>query len=158
MTNQARERRPSGFTFTELLVVLTGVGILAAVALPSYRDATLRGRRTVAKTELAKIGGLEESWFSDRKTYSDSLGDDGLRYCSGNLVTSCYVDANGKAGVSAGAALYSISLATISSGGIVTAWTVTAAPKNAQVRDTCGSLSLTQDGTKGAGRSDCWSR
>lgn len=154
------KRAARGFTMTELLVVVTVVGILAAVALPSYRDATLRGRRTVAKTALIEVGGREENWFTDRKSYTSSVGEDGLRYVSGTSVASFYVDANGRPGASASGALYLITLVPTSSAGMVTSWKVTAAPQNAQQRDPCGSLTLAQDGTKGTvnGRGDCWSR
>lgn len=155
-----RRRRLRGFSILELLVVLVIVGILAAIALPSYRDSTLRTRRTVAKTVLANVAAREESWFTDRKSYTSSFGADGLGLVTGNSVSSFSVDANGVPSVSASAALYSISLSTTSAGGIVTAYTLIAAPQNAQLKDTCGSLALTQDGSKTAssGRSDCWSR
>jgi type IV pilus assembly protein PilE len=154
-------RSPSGFTLTEILIVLVVVGILAAIAIPSYRDSTLRARRIVAKAELSKLALKQENYYGDRKSYASSLGADGLGMVAGNTVTSYSVDVNGKAGATAAKALYSISLATTSNGGIVTTWTLTATPQNAQRRDTtCGNLILASDGTKSAssGRSDCWSR
>ena len=54
MTNK-RTKKPMGFTLVELLVALAIVGILAAVALPSYQSSVERSRRADGTVALSLI-------------------------------------------------------------------------------------------------------
>ena len=53
-----------GFTLLELLVVLAIVGILAAVAYPSYQDSVRQANRSDAIAELQGILAAQERYFS----------------------------------------------------------------------------------------------
>lgn len=64
-----RRQRAAGFTLLELMVVCAIVGILAAVALPSYFDYITRGRITEATTALSNFRQLYEQYFLDTRTY-----------------------------------------------------------------------------------------
>lgn len=58
-----------GFTLIELLVVVAIVGILAAVALPSYADYTRRSRATDAVSTLATWRMQMEQFYQDNRNY-----------------------------------------------------------------------------------------
>lgn len=58
-----------GFTLIELMIAVAIVGILVAVALPSYRDYVLRGRLADATNELAVRGARMEQFYQDNRTY-----------------------------------------------------------------------------------------
>jgi type IV pilus assembly protein PilE len=59
-----------GFTLIELLMVVAIVGILAAIAIPSYRNYMLRGRRADAKTALEQVRAAQEMWRAEKGGYS----------------------------------------------------------------------------------------
>lgn len=61
--------RSRGFTLIELMIAVAIVGILVAVALPSYRDYLIRGRIVDATNALAATRARMEQWYQDNRTY-----------------------------------------------------------------------------------------
>ncbi|MEP7063820.1 MAG: type IV pilin protein [Betaproteobacteria bacterium] len=65
----SRPRRAGGFTLIEMLIVVVIVGILAAVALPSYFQYIQRSKIIEATTGLSNWRTRMEQWFLDNRTY-----------------------------------------------------------------------------------------
>lgn len=72
-------RRSGGFTLIEAMITVAIIAILAAVALPSYRDYVLRGRLADASNGLATLRAQMERHFQDNRTYATA----------GTFVTPC---------------------------------------------------------------------
>ena len=62
-------RRESGFTLIEVLIAVVLVGILSAVAIPSYSSYVMRGRLTEAFTTLSAMQPKAEEFWSNNRTY-----------------------------------------------------------------------------------------
>jgi len=65
--------RPSmarGFTLIEVMIVVAIVAILAAIAVPSYRDYLIRGALTDATNGLSSVRAQMERHFQDNRTYA----------------------------------------------------------------------------------------
>jgi len=58
-----------GFTLLELMITLAVVGVLAAIAIPLLASYQLRSKSAEAKTNLAAIRVLEESYYSEYQMY-----------------------------------------------------------------------------------------
>ena len=67
-------RRGHGFTLIEILVVVAIVGILSAIAVPSYRDYVVRARLTEAFTGLGSVQTQAEEFWANQHTYAGMDG------------------------------------------------------------------------------------
>ena len=126
-----------GITLIELLVVIGIVGILAAIAIPSYNSYMVRARRSDAKTVLEQVRAAQEMWRAERGSYAI---DGGGATAEVRLQTTMGVPGSPIGGASGD---YTWAL-TVKTG---TTFTARATPTSArQAAD--GWLQIDQDGTK----------
>ena len=62
--------KEKGLTLIELLIVIIIVGILAAIAIPTYRGYMQRARRADAKTALEQVRAAQEMWRAEKGSFS----------------------------------------------------------------------------------------
>lgn len=62
-----------GFTLVELAVTLAIIALLAALAVPGYRDLLHRAQRQDARLALLRIHYRQERYFSERNRYATQL-------------------------------------------------------------------------------------
>jgi len=69
----------AGATLLELMIVVTVIGILGLIAIPSYRQYTMRAHRTEAKAALLRLATNEERFYLQNRTYSANV-DSGVGF------------------------------------------------------------------------------
>ena len=131
--------RARGFTLIEVLIVCVVVGVLTAIALPSYQNQVQKSRRSDAKSALVGAAGQMERYFTERGTYATAtLGSGGVYVATTQ---------NG---------YYTLSLANLT----VSTYTLRATPAGPHVGDPCGTMTYTDQGVKGVtgslSVSQCW--
>lgn len=142
----------TGFSLLELMIVVAVVGILAAVALPSYVSHIARGKRAEAKGALHENAQFLETHFTTHGFYSTAKGNSTAPTLPVTRVPS------------SGTANYTIA-ATVTN----TSYVLTATPAGSMASDKCKSYRLDQTGAqylwdgsqeiKGTALvADCWNR
>jgi type IV pilus assembly protein PilE len=145
----SRQRKISGVTMLELLIVVAIIGMIASFAYPTYLGYVAKAKRTAATSTLMQVADRQQQFFMDRKAYTSDLND--LGYGADPLV----IKDDGAASIAADLqSVYSISLSGVAGA----TYTITAVPLHGQLaRDaTCGSLTLNQAGVRGSSGADCW--
>jgi len=61
----------NGFTLIELMIAVAIVAIIAAVAVPQYKDYVIRGSLADATTGLAAVQADMERYYQDNRTYAN---------------------------------------------------------------------------------------
>ena len=64
-----------GVTLVELMVVIVILGIIAAFAVPGYRQYMMRANRTDATTALLRIAAAQERWFIANGQYATTAAE-----------------------------------------------------------------------------------
>ncbi len=64
-----------GFTLIELLIVIAIIGILAAIAIPSYVGQQKKAARTEAYSNLQNLRLLEERYYAEYGVYTITAAD-----------------------------------------------------------------------------------
>lgn len=132
-----KNRRAKGFTLIELMMAVVVIGILVAVAMPSYQDYVRRGHRTAAQAFLMDVAQRQQQYFMDNRGFTDATATLGM-------TTPTDV-----------ASRYTITIAL--DAGPPASFSASAAPVGAQTQDTCGTLTLTSAGAKtSSSGSNCW--
>lgn len=125
---QLKKRSAGGFTLIELMIVVAIIGILAAVAYPSFQSYILHSRRADALTALSQDQVIIERCYAQNFSYSQT--------CAALPIPA--VSPQG---------FYSVILTNLTA----TTYTLTATPTGSQIKDTqCASLIIDQANQKSA--------
>jgi general secretion pathway protein G len=68
-------RTQKAFTLIELLIVMSIIGILAAIVVPSYKQSQIKAREAVLREDLYQMRRAIDAYFADHAKYPDSLQD-----------------------------------------------------------------------------------
>ncbi|AMW31526.1 type IV pilin-like G/H family protein [Arthrospira platensis] len=98
----SQKKRDGGFTLIELLVVIIIIGILSAIALPSFLNQANKARESEAKTYVGSINRAQQARLMETGEFTASIAQLGL-------------------GVSSATANYTYNLAADASGAVVNA-------------------------------------
>ncbi len=71
---QTHHRSIRGFTLIELMITVAVVGILAAIAYPSYTQQIAKGRRAECRSGLYQAMQQQERYYSQFNAYSTAAG------------------------------------------------------------------------------------
>lgn len=124
-----------GFTLIELMIVVAVLGVLAAIAIPSYQNYRVKVNRTDMRTEMLQVAQNLQRYQVANKTFADAKANLGF--------------VSDKKFPATGTALYDVTLDVAADN---RSWTLTATPIASAMQKGDGNLVLNSKGEK------CWTK
>jgi len=132
--------KQKGFSLIELMIAIAVLGIITAIAYPSYTNYVRDARRAEAQGAILEAAQWLERQFTVDGSYATSAG-------AARSISAFNTD------------FYTLTVATAANTTKQKSeYTIQAAPGGAQSGDSCGTLTITHIGVKGDGDTsqDCW--
>ncbi|MFN8057547.1 MAG: prepilin-type N-terminal cleavage/methylation domain-containing protein [Vicinamibacterales bacterium] len=73
MTRRQHDRRDGGWTLIEMMVVVSLITVLVAMAAAQYRNSMVRAQEAVLKEDLFRMRDSIDQYYADRSAYPESL-------------------------------------------------------------------------------------
>ncbi len=130
MKTQKATRQHLGFSLIDVLITVAIVGILAAIAYPSYQSVMRKNNRAAAESYLADVAQRQQQYLLDQRSYASNVSTLGVPTPA--TVTPYYT------------------IAIAVAAGPPPSFSASAAPIGSQASDLSGqSLTITNTGAKG---------
>ena len=123
-----KKLKNQGFTLIEMMIVVAVIGVLAAIAYPSYKNHIIKSNRAAAKAQMLDLANREQQWLLANRTYATHTQMNAAGFTLPAEVASKYT--------------YEITVDATT----VPAYTITFTPQGGQVTD--GALTLNSNGVK----------
>lgn len=131
-------KKQKGFTLIELMIVVSIIAVLAAIAYPSYQRYVVKSRRAAAAGCLQERAQNMERYYTTNLTYVGAT----LLQCDAALQP-----------------FYAVGFQTAPSADSPRYYVLQAVPQGAQQNDSCGTLTIDAKGVRGQSsgtQSACW--
>lgn len=140
--------RAKGFSLIELIIVVAVVGILAAIAYPSYQESSAKSKRRDAQAALLGLASAMERYYTQNNgTYADSA-DASTKPIAGLYPSQAPLDGSVK--------YYDLTI----TGEDADSYVLSAVPipGGGMAGDRCGTMTLNEAGSRGDGDAsdNCW--